>query len=174
MLAGSSPIWAKRANVSRRLSPASRSMRVVSVAMKAQLPELDEARTQNLKMCVLQKRCSPYDTTLIRLWGWFLLAWPTPNQSKTGSPGLELRAAAAIARNRFGDRPKNSLKSTCCFQCPTPGDGHTHGQAWIHLLRSSPEILYRTGYLSTPVHLDAALWKNHLCGFYPNRNQACR
>ena len=138
MLAGSSPIWAKRANVSRRLSPASRSMRVVSVAMKAQLPELDEARTQNLKMCVLQKRCSPYDTTLIRLWGWFLSAWPTPNQSKTGSPRLELRAAASTARNRFGDRPKSSLKSTGCSECLTPSDGHTQGQAWIHLLPASP------------------------------------
>ena len=41
---------ARRAKVSRRLKPASIKMRVRSVARKEQLPELDEAKTQNLKM----------------------------------------------------------------------------------------------------------------------------
>lgn len=41
--------------VSRRLSPVSISIRVFSVPMKTELPELDDARTQNLRMAA-----SPY------------------------------------------------------------------------------------------------------------------
>ena len=44
---------ARRANVSRLLKPASTRILVRSVAMKEQLPELEEDKTQNLKIELL-------------------------------------------------------------------------------------------------------------------------
>jgi hypothetical protein len=53
ILSSVSPIAASRAIVSRRLNPVSIKMRVDSVRINAQLPELDDAKTQNLKMAAL-------------------------------------------------------------------------------------------------------------------------
>jgi len=45
-----SPIEASRATVSRRLRPVSMRMRVFSVPMNTEFPELEDAKTQNLRI----------------------------------------------------------------------------------------------------------------------------
>ena len=57
-LAGSSPIDARRAQVSRKLNPASTSSRVRSVATKVALPELPLASAQILTIIPPTYSCS--------------------------------------------------------------------------------------------------------------------